>query len=111
MALILQRCFADRLPAEFFSKITNLAVGSSESAGYGRNASARAAARLREYAEKAARISALALDISEFLEKAELPPAMLQPRMTVAYHSACSMQHGQKITTAPQRLLRLRWNR
>jgi glycolate oxidase iron-sulfur subunit len=26
--------------------------------------------------------------------------------LTVAYHSACSMQHGQKITAAPQRLLR-----
>jgi glycolate oxidase iron-sulfur subunit len=26
--------------------------------------------------------------------------------MRIAYHSACSMQHGQKITSAPQMLLR-----
>ncbi len=57
------------------------------------------------YAEKAARVSALAKDITEFLETAGLPAPTITTGLTVAYHSACSMQHGQKITAAPQRLL------
>jgi glycolate oxidase iron-sulfur subunit len=57
------------------------------------------------YAEKAARISALAKDITEYLATFELPSHM--PRgITVAYHSACSMQHGQRIGTAPKQLLK-----
>ncbi|WP_150291477.1 glycolate oxidase subunit GlcF [Sphingobium estronivorans] len=56
------------------------------------------------YAEKAARVSALAQDISEFLAGIDLPPA--QDRgVKVAYHAACSLQHGQKVTDAPKRLL------
>ncbi|KAA1178313.1 glycolate oxidase subunit GlcF [Rhizobium tropici] len=57
------------------------------------------------YAEKAARVSALAKDITEYLAGLDLPSHM--PRgITVAYHSACSMQHGQKITMAPKLLLK-----
>ncbi|MDE1994885.1 MAG: glycolate oxidase subunit GlcF [Rhizobiaceae bacterium] len=57
------------------------------------------------YAEKAARISALAKDITEYLAGLDLPSHM--PRgISVAYHSACSMQHGQKITMAPKLLLK-----
>ncbi|MCO5733163.1 glycolate oxidase subunit GlcF [Rhizobium sp. SSA_523] len=58
-----------------------------------------------DYAEKAARISALAQDVTEYLAGLDLPP---QPSrgLTVAYHSACSMQHGQKITLQPKLLLR-----
>ena len=57
------------------------------------------------YAEKAARVSALAKDITEYLASLDLPSHM--PRgITVAYHSACSMQHGQKITMAPKLLLK-----
>jgi glycolate oxidase iron-sulfur subunit len=56
------------------------------------------------YAEKAAKVSALARDISEYLR--DLPRLPAQPRAeVVAYHSACSLQHGQKITDAPKRLL------
>jgi glycolate oxidase iron-sulfur subunit len=44
------------------------------------------------YADKAAKVSALAKDITEYLS-------------VVAYHSACSMQHGQKITRQPKELL------
>ncbi len=58
------------------------------------------------YAEKAARVSALAKDVSELLDSIELPKAVGVRKLTVAYHSACSMQHGQKITAAPQRLLK-----
>ena len=58
------------------------------------------------YADKAARISALAKDITEFLSEIELGKPVVQPDLTVAYHSACSMQHGQKITRQPKDLLK-----
>jgi glycolate oxidase iron-sulfur subunit len=59
------------------------------------------------YAAKAARVSGLARDISEWLDTIEWPIAQSPaPRpLTVAYHSACSLQHGQRITSAPVRLL------
>jgi len=58
------------------------------------------------YAAKAAKVSALAQDISEFLDSVGLPPrAGTAPGLTVAYHAACSLQHGQKVTEAPKRLL------
>jgi glycolate oxidase iron-sulfur subunit len=57
------------------------------------------------YAEKASRISMLAKDVTEYLDKLDLPFA--NPNgLVVAYHSACSMQHGQKITSEPKNLLR-----
>jgi glycolate oxidase iron-sulfur subunit len=59
------------------------------------------------YAGKAARVSALAKDITEFLAAIELPAPADPAGLTVAYHSACSMQHGQKITRQPKELLRL----
>jgi glycolate oxidase iron-sulfur subunit len=57
------------------------------------------------YAEKAARVSALARDISELLASIELPPMKAPEPLVVAYHPACSLQHGQKVTEAPKRLL------
>jgi glycolate oxidase iron-sulfur subunit len=57
------------------------------------------------YAESSARVSALAMDITEFLARQELAPSRPMA-LTVAYHSACSMQHGQKITDAPKNLLK-----
>ncbi|MEF2553647.1 glycolate oxidase subunit GlcF [Aurantimonas sp. A2-1-M11] len=57
------------------------------------------------YAEKAARVSALAKDVTEFLSEMELPLPVNATDLVVAYHSACSMQHGQKITRAPKVLL------
>ena len=56
------------------------------------------------YASKAAAISAKAKDIVEFLGGLHLPPTNIKLR--VAYHSACSMQHGQKLGTQAQSLLR-----
>ena len=51
------------------------------------------------YAEKAARVSALARDITEYLRDAATRAAPRRaPALTVAYHSACSLQHGQQIT-------------
>ncbi len=59
-----------------------------------------------DYADKAARVAALAMDITEYLATLDLPEPMIAPGITVAYHSACSMQHGQKITRQPRELLR-----
>ena len=58
------------------------------------------------YAEKAAKISALAKDVSEFLAGIKLEPVVNRIGLRVAYHAACSLQHGQKITEAPKGLLR-----
>jgi glycolate oxidase iron-sulfur subunit len=56
------------------------------------------------YTKKAEVISAKAKDITEFLGTLDLPQGNM--KMRLAYHSACSMQHGQKIKTLPQQLLR-----
>jgi glycolate oxidase iron-sulfur subunit len=57
------------------------------------------------YQEKAERVAGLARDITEFID-GRLPATIAAPRrLKVAYHSACSMQHGQKITRQPKALL------
>jgi len=56
-------------------------------------------------AEDAARISALTRDITEFMAELGLGEAS-GPGLRVAYHAACSLQHGQKVTEAPKALLR-----
>ena len=59
------------------------------------------------YSEKAARVSALARDVSEYL--CELDPEITAfadaADVRVTYHAACSMQHGQQIRTEPKALL------
>ncbi len=62
-------------------------------------------ARDPAYAAKAERIAALALDVSEYLQKIDLGAPVNPAGLKVAYHSACSMQHGQKITRTPKALL------
>jgi glycolate oxidase iron-sulfur subunit len=57
------------------------------------------------YADKAARVAALAKDITEYIDALDLRGAS-PSGLTVAYHSACSMQHGQRIADVPKRLLR-----
>jgi glycolate oxidase iron-sulfur subunit len=55
------------------------------------------------YAEKAAAVSSLTRDISEYLSMLGLTaPAK---NLTVAYHSACSLQHGQRVHRQPRDLL------
>ncbi|HEY8579612.1 MAG TPA: glycolate oxidase subunit GlcF [Beijerinckiaceae bacterium] len=57
------------------------------------------------YRDKAARVSALAKDVSEYL--ADLDLAFEAPNgRVVAYHAACSLQHGQQVRDAPKALLR-----
>jgi glycolate oxidase iron-sulfur subunit len=57
------------------------------------------------YAAKAERVSKLARDVTEYLYTLDLEPSGDAKSLTVAYHSACSLQHGQKVTRAPKDLL------
>jgi glycolate dehydrogenase iron-sulfur subunit len=57
------------------------------------------------YADKAARVSALAKDISEYLAELNPASAVAQSGIVVAYHAACSLQHGQNIVREPKQLL------
>jgi glycolate dehydrogenase iron-sulfur subunit len=59
----------------------------------------------RDYAAKAAKIAKLAKDITEYLATLELPAGRAPRPLTVAYHAACSLQHGQKLTQVPKDLL------
>jgi glycolate oxidase iron-sulfur subunit len=56
-------------------------------------------------AQDAARVSSLAMDISELLMQLDLPEGT-DKELTVAYHAACSLQHGQQIKTHPKTLLK-----
>jgi glycolate oxidase iron-sulfur subunit len=56
------------------------------------------------YAGKAAKVSALAKDVTEYLATLDLKPTH-KSGLTVAYHAACSLQHGQNVTAAPKDLL------
>ncbi len=57
------------------------------------------------WADKAARVSALTKDISEVMADLTLKPPVRPTGLRLAYHSACSMQHGQKLTREPKDLL------
>jgi glycolate oxidase iron-sulfur subunit len=56
------------------------------------------------YADKAARVAALARDVSEYVAGLDLAFAAPKP-LVVAYHAACTLQHGQKIVEPPKALL------
>ena len=64
----------------------------------------------RELGHLAAQISAMTMDISQVLAEiginSIIEPAPEGGRPELAYHSACSLQHGQKIHDLPQQLLR-----
>ena len=62
--------------------------------------------RTEALAEDAARVSALARDVTEVMAELGVTPVEDAPKLRVAYHAACSLQHGQKITTHPKKLLR-----
>ena len=62
----------------------------------------------RSYAEQAARIAALARDVAEVVAALGLgppSPAAVGVGRRVAYHSACSMQHGQRLHAGPKALI------
>jgi glycolate oxidase iron-sulfur subunit len=57
-------------------------------------------------AEDAKRIADLAQDVTEFLAKHDPGPPKRWSSLRVAYHSACSLQHGQRVTDEPKALLK-----
>ena len=57
------------------------------------------------YAEKARRFSGLVKDVNEFLASIELNRDMKPLSMTVTYQDSCHLAHGQKIRSAPRKLL------
>jgi glycolate oxidase iron-sulfur subunit len=57
------------------------------------------------YAAKAAKVSALARDVSEYVTELGLVAATKRPQLTVAFHSPCSLQHGQRVHREPMELL------
>ncbi|MBR0702340.1 glycolate oxidase subunit GlcF [Bradyrhizobium sp. 62B] len=59
----------------------------------------------KAFAADAAKVSALAKDITEYVAGLGLESPARQDNIVVAYHSACSLQHGQKITSLPKELL------
>ncbi len=58
------------------------------------------------YADRAERVSSLAKDVSEFLYEYQLGAPERWSSLRVAYHSACSLQHGQRIHDEPRALLK-----
>lgn len=56
-------------------------------------------------AEDAKTVSSIARDITEYMAEIGLGESVRSGAFPVAYHSACSMQHGQKITGEPRALL------
>jgi glycolate oxidase iron-sulfur subunit len=57
------------------------------------------------YAAKAEYIAGLAKDVSEVVAALGMPSAGAVPALRVAYHSACSLQHGQRVERLPKDLL------
>jgi glycolate oxidase iron-sulfur subunit len=57
------------------------------------------------YAEKALRFSAQVKDVSEFLASIELNPDMQALPIAATYQDSCHLAHGQKIRSAPRKLL------
>ena len=57
------------------------------------------------YAERAGKVAGLARDISEYLAVLPLAADQSAPGLVVAYHAACSLQHGQRVTRQPKELL------
>jgi glycolate oxidase iron-sulfur subunit len=57
------------------------------------------------YADRAAKIAGLTRDITEYLTGLSLQAAPDTPKLVVAYHAACSLQHGQRVTRQPKELL------
>ena len=61
----------------------------------------------KELRKKAKMVSSLAKDVTEYLGKnIKLNYVKKDKKFTIAYHSACSMQHGQKIHSQPMDLLK-----
>jgi glycolate oxidase iron-sulfur subunit len=86
------RALADAFPADLDFFVTN-------AAGCG--------ATMKEYGHQAAALSGFAgrvRDVMELLDGADLPLGPLD--LTVTYHDACHLVHGQRVRQVPRQLLR-----
>ena len=57
------------------------------------------------YAAKAAKVAGLAQDVSEYLATLGVMPPAKRSGLVVAFHSPCSLQHGQRVHRQPKELL------
>jgi len=57
------------------------------------------------YASKAAKVSSLTKDISEFMQQFDLDKIKINVSKNVAFQSPCTLQHGQKLNGLTERLL------
>ena len=57
------------------------------------------------YADRARKVASLTKDITEYLQALPIKPSQNADGLVVAYHSACALQHGQRITRQPKELL------
>jgi glycolate oxidase iron-sulfur subunit len=57
------------------------------------------------YAARAAKVASLAKDITEYLATLPMEANQNASHLIVAYHAACSLQHGQRVTRQPKDLL------
>ena len=61
--------------------------------------------RNADLAEDAAQVAAMTCDVTELLARLGVE-GKAPEALKVAYHAACSLQHGQKVTAAPKTLLK-----
>ncbi|MGH9665388.1 MAG: (Fe-S)-binding protein, partial [Bryobacteraceae bacterium] len=59
----------------------------------------------QEYNDRARRFSTLVKDVNEFLASIDLNPRMGEMPLTVTYQDSCHLAHGQRIRSAPRKLL------
>jgi glycolate oxidase iron-sulfur subunit len=58
------------------------------------------------YASRAKKISEMTKDVTEFLGSHDIGAPKRWSSLKVAYHGACSLQHGQRVTYQPKELLK-----
>jgi glycolate oxidase iron-sulfur subunit len=58
-----------------------------------------------EWARRAEAVSTRAFDVTELMQRLGLAAPVVETGLRIAYHAACSLQHGQKVTAEPRELL------
>jgi glycolate oxidase iron-sulfur subunit len=57
------------------------------------------------YAQRAREVAAMTRDVTELMTELGLSTTVNSPNRRVAYHAACSLQHGQSVRKQPKELL------
>jgi glycolate oxidase iron-sulfur subunit len=58
-----------------------------------------------EWARRAEAVSTRTVDVTELMQRLGLAAPVVETGLRIAYHAACSLQHGQKVTAEPRELL------